>query len=197
MTKDFWNQRYGEEAFAYGKSVNEFLKNNPFPTGSSIVCLAEGEGRNGVFLAQQGHSVTCIDYSESGIRKTQALAAEKKVTIETICADLNDVVLEPEAWDGIVVIFGHFPEDLRQRVHRQFYSALKTGGKFVLEAYRKEQLSYKTGGPMTVDLLYSAEALRDDFSAFTELEVTETVREVREGAYHFGKAAVVQVVGVK
>lgn len=197
MTKDFWNERYGKEEFAYGKQVNEFLRNNPFSAGSTILCLAEGEGRNGVFLAQQGHSVTCIDYSESGIRKMQALAAENNVVVQTVCADLNDVVLEPEAWDGIVIIFGHFPEDLRQRVHQQFYSALKKGGKFVLEAYRKEQLSYKTGGPMTLDLLYSAKELTDDFSAFTQLEVIETAREVREGAYHFGEAAVVQAVGVK
>lgn len=197
MTKDFWNERYGKEDFAYGKSANEFLKSNPFPAGSMILCLAEGEGRNGVFLAKQGHSVTCIDYSESGIRKMQALAAENNVVLQTVCADLNDVELEPEAWDGIVVIFGHFPSDLRQRVHRQFYPALKKGGKFVLEAYRKEQLSYKTGGPMTSDLLYSAEELTNDFSDFTELDVIETVREVREGAFHFGEAAVIQVVGMK
>lgn len=197
MTKDFWNERYAQEDFAYGKSANEFLKSNSFPAGSKILCLAEGEGRNGVFLAQHGHSVTCIDYSESGIRKLKALAAENNVVLQTVCADLNDVVLEPETWDGIVVIFGHFPAELRQRIHQQFYSALKKGGKFVLEAYRKEQLSYKTGGPMTSDLLYSAEELAGDFSAFSNPEIIETVREVREGAFHFGEAAVIQVVGVK
>jgi 2-polyprenyl-3-methyl-5-hydroxy-6-metoxy-1,4-benzoquinol methylase len=197
MTKDFWNERYAQEDFAYGKSANEFLKSNPFPAGSKILCLAEGEGRNGVFLAQHGHSVTCIDYSESGIRKMKALAAENNVVLQRVCADLNDVVLEPETWDGIVVIFGHFPAELRQRIHQQFYSALKKGGKFVLEAYRKEQLSYKTGGPMTSDLLYSVEELSNDFSAFSNPEIIETVREVKEGAFHFGEAAVIQVIGVK
>lgn len=197
MTKDFWNERYAQEDFAYGKSANEFLKSNPFPAGSKILCLAEGEGRNGVFLAQQGHLVTCIDYSESGIRKMQTLATENNVVLQTVCADLNDVELEPNAWDGIVVIFGHFPANLRQQIHRQIYPALKKGGKMVLEAYRKEQLSYKTGGPMTSDLLYSAEELTNDFSDFSELEVIEAVREVREGAYHFGEAAVIQVIAVK
>jgi 2-polyprenyl-3-methyl-5-hydroxy-6-metoxy-1,4-benzoquinol methylase len=197
MNKDFWDERYGQSEFAYGKDANDFLQLQSFKAGSKILCLAEGEGRNGVFLAKQGHQVTCIDYSESGIRKMQELAKENNVELETICADLNQVNLEPNTWDVIVIIFGHFPKDLRMHVHKQLYSALKPGGKLVLEAYNKEQVNYKTGGPMTTELLYSEAELKEDFSEFSDISICETIREVKEGQFHFGKAAVVQVFGTK
>jgi 2-polyprenyl-3-methyl-5-hydroxy-6-metoxy-1,4-benzoquinol methylase len=197
MNKDFWDERYGQSEFAYGKDANDFLQLQSFKVGSKILCLAEGEGRNGVHLAKQGHQVTCIDYSESGIRKMQELAKENNVELETICADLNQVNLEPNTWDVIVIIFGHFPKDLRMHVHKQLYSALKPGGKLVLEAYNKEQVIYKTGGPMTTELLYSEAELKEDFSEFSDISICETIREVKEGQFHFGKAAVVQVFGTK
>jgi len=197
MNKEFWNKRYLEDDFAYGKAPNDFLQMQEFPNGSKILCLAEGEGRNGVFLAKLGHEVTCIDYSESGIHKMQQLARENNVEIKTICANLSDVKLESNTWDGIVLIFGHFPEELRKQVHEQIYSALKPGGKLLLEAYHKDQIYFKTGGPMTTDLLYSEEEMKADFKAFTSLKIETKEREVCEGQYHFGKAAVVQVIGIK
>ena len=96
-----------------------------------------------------------------------------------------------------MIIFGHFPEHLRQFVHKQVYSSLKPGGKLILEAYRKEQVDYKTGGPMTTDLLYSVDELQSDFAEFTDIQIIETVREVKEGKFHFGQAAVIQVIAVK
>lgn len=197
MDKDFWNQRYQEENFAYGKAANDFLQSNEFKTGSKILCLAEGEGRNGVYLAKMGHQITCIDYSESGIQKMQRLAEENNVQLETICADLAEVILEPNTWDGIVLIFGHFPEELRKYVHKQVYSALKPGGKLVMEAYHKKQLNFKTGGPMSDKLLYSEEELRSDFDAFTSIQIEMVERDVNEGQYHFGKSSVIQVIGLK
>lgn len=197
MDKDFWNQRYQEENFAYGKAANDFLQSNEFKTGSKILCLAEGEGRNGVYLAKMGHQITCIDYSESGIQKMQRLAEENNVQLETICADLAEVILEPNTWDGIVLIFGHFPEELRKYVHKQVYSALKPGGKLVMEAYHKNQLNFKTGGPMSDKLLYSEEELRSDFDAFTSIQIEMVERDVNEGQYHFGKSSVIQVIGMK
>lgn len=197
MTKDFWNDRYGAEDFAYGKTANDFLMLQPFFGGNKVLCLAEGEGRNGVFLAQKGCDVTCVDYSASGIRKMKILAEEQGVTMDCICADLSAYTLSANSWDGIVIIFGHFPEHLRQFVHKQVYSALKPGGKLILEAYRKEQVDYKTGGPMTTDLLYSVDELQSDFAEFTDIQIIETVREVKEGKFHFGEAAVIQVIAVK
>ena len=197
MTKDFWNERYKETEFAYGKLANDFLREQDFESGSKILCLAEGEGRNGVYLAKLGHIVTCIDYSESGVQKMRELAQEEHVTIDASCADLNDVALEQGTWDGIVIIFGHFPPELRKKVHQQIYNALKPGGKLVLEAYHKEQVNYKTGGPMHTEMLYSKEELLSDFSAFTNLSIKEKFRSVREGNFHTGEAAVIQVVAMK
>jgi 2-polyprenyl-3-methyl-5-hydroxy-6-metoxy-1,4-benzoquinol methylase len=197
MDKDFWNQRYQEENFAYGKAANDFLQTNEFKTGSKILCLAEGEGRNGVYLAKMGHQITCIDYSEVGIQKMQRLAEENNVQLETICADLAEVILEPNTWDGIVLIFGHFPKELRKYVHKQVYSALKPGGKLVMEAYHKNQLNFKTGGPMSDKLLYSEEELISDFDAFNIIQIEMVERDVKEGQYHFGKASVIQVIGMK
>jgi 2-polyprenyl-3-methyl-5-hydroxy-6-metoxy-1,4-benzoquinol methylase len=197
MNKEFWNERYGNAAFAYGKTANDFLQTQEFKTGSKILCLAEGEGRNGVFLAKQGHKVTCIDYSESGIKKMQELAVENEVELTTICADLNDVQLEPNAWDSIIIIFGHFPSNLRKHVHSQVFNSLKPNGKLILEAYHKDQVQYKTGGPMTTDLLYSEEEMNADFNAFANLKIQKEMREVHEGEFHFGKAAVIQVIGIK
>jgi 2-polyprenyl-3-methyl-5-hydroxy-6-metoxy-1,4-benzoquinol methylase len=197
MNKDFWNQRYLEKDFAYGKMANDFLQTQDFGKEAKVLCLAEGEGRNGVYLAKMGCDVTCIDYSELGIEKMKLLAEENNVQLETICADLAEVELEPNAWDGIVLIFGHFPEELRKYVHGQIYSALKPGGKLVLEAYHKNQLNFKTGGPMTDKLLYSEAELKSDFNEFSSIQIEMKEREVLEGQYHFGKSAVIQVVGFK
>ncbi len=197
MTKEFWNERYDHADFAYGKVVNDFIKEQNFPPRSKILCLAEGEGRNGVYLAKLGHIVTCIDYSESGILKMRKLAEEEHVTIETICADLNDVDLEHEAWDGIVIIFGHFQTSLRKKIHQQVYGALKHGGTLILEAYHKNQIDFQTGGPVNTEMLYSIEELSSDFSAFTNLSIEVKIRKVEEGHFHTGEAAVIQVIAVK
>jgi ubiquinone/menaquinone biosynthesis C-methylase UbiE len=197
MQAEFWNERYKEEVFAYGIEANDFLRTQSFPEGSKILCLAEGEGRNGVYLAEQGHDVTCVDYSEEGIRKMTQLSDMKGVVIHPVLADLNEYEFQPNAWDGIVIIFGHLPTALREKVHGQFFKALKSGGKLVLEAYHKSQMEYKTGGPMTETMLYSEEELRSDFHEFEHLEIHQLEREVHEGEFHFGTAAVIQVVAEK
>jgi SAM-dependent methyltransferase len=197
MNNDFWNAHYSANEYAYGTEPNDFLKEQTFPSNGKILCLAEGEGRNSVYLAKQGYDVTGVDFSVAGIEKINRLAAENKVYIHTICADLANYQLEENAWDGIVLIFAHLPESVRKAVHSQVYKALKPGGKLVLEAYRLAQLEYQTGGPKSLDLLYSKELLTTDFNLFQQLSVEEKTRDVHEGKYHFGTAAVVQVVGVK
>ena len=197
MHVEFWNERYKEKVFAYGLQANDFIQEQSFPEGSKILCLAEGEGRNGVFLAEQGHDVTCVDYSEEGIKKMNQLAEMKGVQIHTVCADLNEFEFKENTWDGIVIIFGHFPEELRKKVHGQLFKALKNGGKLVMESYHKDQVNYKTGGPMTETMLYSDEELRADFHEFKQLQINQVAREVHEGEFHFGNAAVIQVIAEK
>ena len=125
------------------------------------------------------------------------MADLKGVIIHPICADLNQFELQENSWDGIVMIFGHLSTALREKVHGQFFKALKPGGKLVLEAYHKSQLNYKTGGPMTETMLYSEEELRADFHEFQHLKINQFERLVQEGEFHSGMAAVIQVIAEK
>lgn len=197
MQADFWNERYKEDGFAYGTKPNDFLKEQMFEPHSRILCLAEGEGRNAIFLASQGHIVKAVDISKEGINKLRSQASEKGLSIETVCADLLDYSFEPESWDAIVIIFGHFPPEVRKSIHGKLYDALKKRGKVILEAYSKKQLAYKTGGPMDEKMLYSTDELLADFKQFGDVMMEQKEREVHEGKYHNGNSSVIQLVAIK
>lgn len=197
MQADFWNERYKEDGFAYGTKPNDFLKEQQFLPHSKILCLAEGEGRNAIYLASQGHRVKAVDISKEGINKLITQADEKGLKVETQCADLLNYSFEPESWDAIVLIFGHFPPEVRKIVHGKLYGALKKGGKVILEAYSKEQLAFKTGGPMDEHMLYSTDELREDFDQFEDLFIEQTEREIHEGKYHNGNSSVIRLVATK
>ncbi|MCF8422911.1 MAG: class I SAM-dependent methyltransferase [Bacteroidia bacterium] len=199
MDVNFWNTRYKEAEFAYGTVPNDFLKSKiqVFKPNSKILCLAEGEGRNAIFLAEHKHDVTAIDYSLEGLKKLQKLASDKNLSVETVCIDLNHYKIEENKWDAIICIFGHFPEPLRQTVFNQVYSALKKDGVFLMEAYHKDQINYKTGGPQVADLLYSAEELQIDFSEFKNRSIETSIKEIEEGKYHKGTSFVIQVMAHK
>jgi SAM-dependent methyltransferase len=193
-----WDERYAEEGWAYGTEPNDLLRQVAarIPPGP-VLCLGEGEGRNAVFLAGQGHQVTAVDASAVGLAKARALAAERGVAIETVHADLADHAVEPGRWSGVVEIFCHMPPGLRRRVHRAAAAGLAPGGALVLEAYTPRQLEHRTGGPPALERLYEpAEVRRVLEEAGLALErCEELVREVREGRYHAGAGAVLQVLG--
>ncbi len=197
MNADFWNERYRADDYAYGVEPNEFLIAQTFKPKSNILCLAEGEGRNAVYLAKQGHRVTSIDYSLIGLQKTQLLAKNNAVTVDTICADLSTYNFSHEIWDAIICVFGHFPIETRKYVHSQIFNSLKAGGKLVIEAYSKEQLAYKTGGPPDSELLYSINELETDFSDFKTIQIKQIERIVQEGKYHNGLSSVIQLTAEK
>lgn len=199
MDINFWNTRYKEAEFAYGTEPNDFLKLKikDIKPKSKILCLAEGEGRNAVFLAAHNHDVTAVDYSQEGLNKLQKLASDKNLTIKTNCVDLNYYKIEDNKWDAIICIFGHFPESLRKTVFKQIYKGLNKGGIFLMEAYHKDQLNYKTGGPQIAELLYSAEELEQDFSEFETISIETIIKEIEEGKYHKGTSAVIQVIAHK
>lgn len=199
MDINFWNTRYKEAEFAYGTEPNDFLKSKiqVFKPHSKILCLAEGEGRNAVFLAEHNHQVTAIDYSQEGLNKLQKLASDKNLSIETICIDLNHYKIEESKWDAIICIFGHFPEPLRQTVFKQVYKGLRNDGVFLMEAYHKDQLNYKTGGPQVSELLYSTEELQHDFFEFENISIETSIKEIEEGKFHKGTSAVIQVLARK
>jgi SAM-dependent methyltransferase len=136
-----WDQRYSSDTYVYGTEPNGFLVTAAarLPPGK-VLCLGEGEGRNAVWLAAQGHEVTAVDASGVGLRKAQRLAAERGVTIATVHADLAAFDIEPGTWDGIVSIFCHLPPALRADVHRRCVAGLRPGGVLLLEAYTPRQL---------------------------------------------------------
>jgi SAM-dependent methyltransferase len=193
-----WDERYSAEGYAYGTEANGFLmaKADLLPTGR-ILCLGEGEGRNAVWLAEQGHEVTAVDASAVGLRKARGLAAERGVRITTIHADLAHFEIEPEVWDGIVSIFCHLPAPLRAEVHRRCVAGLRPGGIMLLEAYTPDQVGRGTGGPPTAALMMDAETLRRELAGLELLELEEGEREIHEGAFHNGTGAVVQLVARK
>lgn len=194
-----WDQRYGEPGFAYGTAPNDFLAAHAerLPSKGEILCLAEGEGRNAVFLARLGFRVTAVDSSAVGLEKANALAAQHGVTIQTVVADLAAFDLGVARWDGIVSIWCHTPPGLRARLHRSSVAALKPGGVFLLEAYTPKQLEYKTGGPSAAALLMTLAEVREELAGLELIEAEEKLREVHEGRYHDGMSAVLQVVARK
>lgn len=191
-----WDERYSEPGFAFSDQPNDFLVQmvDKLPRGR-VLCLAEGEGRNAVYLAQQGFQVTAVDQSEVGLAKARALASSRGVSIATVAADLADFVIEPNSWDVIVSIWAHLPLTLRLKVHGQIVAGLRPGGALVLEAYTPEQLQYNTGGPPVAEMMMRLVELQEEFAGLRFLVAQEIVRTVREGKYHDGPSAVVQMLG--
>ncbi|MBZ0238814.1 MAG: class I SAM-dependent methyltransferase [Deltaproteobacteria bacterium] len=195
-----WDQRYSEPGFAYGIEPNDFLAATAtryLPAGGEVLCLAEGEGRNAVYLARQGFRVTGVDSSAVGLAKARALAGEHGVEVATVVADLAEYDLGVARWDGIVSIWCHTPSVLRARLHRALVAALRPGGVFLLEAYTPAQLEHRTGGPPVADMLVTLAAVREELAGLELVLGEEKVREVHEGAYHDGPSAVLQVVARK
>ena len=195
MNADFWNERYNVDSYIFGTEPNGFVKDvgARFPSGP-ILCLAEGEGRNAVYLASLGHAVAAVDQSAAGPAKARQLAATRGVTIETSVVDFERFVIAPGSWSGIIAIFAHLPPELRRAVHRQVVAGLSPGGLYALEAYTPDQLAFGTGGPKDPTLLMTLAALRDELVGLEFLIGREVEREVIEGTGHTGRAAVVQVL---
>jgi len=193
-----WDERYDSDEYAYGKEPNDFLREaaDNLPQGR-ILCLAEGEGRNAVYLASLGYDVTAVDASPVGLAKAQHLADERGVTITTEVTDLANYDIGKEKWDGIISIFCHLPPELRRQVHHSVVEGLKPGGVLLLEAYTPKQLEYKTGGPPVVEMTMTLEQLHIELEGLEFKHAVETVRPVHEGRYHHGDGAVVQLVAVK
>jgi SAM-dependent methyltransferase len=193
-----WDERFDTPEYIYGTQPNDFLVSvaNEIPP-SKVLCLADGEGRNGVYLASLGYEVLAVDQSAVGLAKAQKLAIAKQVSITTIQANLADFVIEPEAWDGIVSIYCHLPSPLRNKVYPQIIRGLKPNGVFIFEGFAPEQLQYNTGGPKDLDLLPKLVTLQEELGSLN-WEISQDIeRELWEGRYHNGKAAVIQMLGRK
>ncbi len=194
-----WDQRYDREDYVYGTEPNEFLAQQAhrLRTGSQVLTLCEGEGRNAVFLAGQGHRVTGVDGSAVGLDKARKLAQQKGVEIETQVLDLAQFDPGESCWDAVVSIFAHVPPAVRQQVHQKVVRALRPGGLFILEAYTPEQIGRGTGGPPNEALMMNIERLEAELTGLKFLLAEEKLRPVREGTGHTGDGQVVQLVGRK
>jgi len=194
-----WEERYGADHYVYGTEPNGFLRDHvdTLPPGGEVLCLADGEGRNSVFLASTGRRVSSVDLSAAGVSKTLRLAADRGVVVDARVADLAHYDLGHERWDGIVSIFAHVPAPVRTDLHRRVVDALRPGGILLLEAYTPEQVGRGTGGPPSVDLTMTAGSLREELRPLELVLCVEVEREVVEGVGHTGAGSVVQVVARK
>lgn len=197
-----WDERYGGEEYAYGTEPNDFLRDEfqRIDAGTEVLCLAEGEGRNAVFLARRGYGVVAVDRSTVGLEKARRLADRSDVEIRTEAADLRDHDLGDGRWGGIVSIYAHLPADERRDLHRRVARALAPGGVFLLEAYIERQLEMPgVGGPPASgrSLFMSLAGLREELAGLDLVIAREVEREVSEGRYHRGLSAVVQVAARK
>ena len=190
-----WDERYSTENYAYGTKANDFLVSmiDRLPTGK-ILCLAEGEGRNAVWLAEQGNEVTAVDASQVGLQKANRLAEARGVKITTVHADLADYDIGKQQWDAIISIFCHLPAALRQELHRRCIAGLRDDGMILLEAYTPLQLEYNTGGPPVAEMMMDAASVRSELDGLEFLHLQECVRDIHEGEFHSGTGAVVQLL---
>ena len=193
-----WDERYDTSEYVYGTDPNDFLASviADMPKGRTL-CIAEGEGRNAVFLAEHGHEVVAVDASAVGLEKARRLAARRGVSIQTLVEDLSDFEIEPEGWDAIVSVFAHVPPAIRKPLHRKIVQGLRSGGMLVLEAYTPAQIAMGTGGPPVAEMTMSLDDLQVEFEGLEFRIAVELQRDVIEGRFHTGKGAVVQLVAVK
>ena len=196
----FWDERYKGEDFAFGTTPNEFLVSQAKHLRPGLRALApgDGEGRNGVWLAEQGLIVDTVDVSPLGVAKARKLAQERGVEINATLADLLTWAWPRDAYDIVAALYIHFFDSDRPRIHRAMLDALKPGGILILEAFRPEQLElqkiHRSGGPKTADMLYSKAKLAEDFTGLPILRLEEAVVELAEGHRHSGKAAIIRAV---
>ncbi|MGD1908368.1 MAG: SAM-dependent methyltransferase [Leptolyngbyaceae cyanobacterium] len=192
-----WDQRYASDEFIYGTEPNSFLAAHAHLLLGPVLSLAEGEGRNAVFLASRGLQVQGVDGSEVGLAKAQALADSRGVKIQTEVADLGTFEPPQNTYGSVISISAHLPSQIRHRLYPLVERCLKPGGIILLEAYSEDQLARNTGGPKDPDMLMTTAKIEQEFPNFEPILLHELEREVCEGRYHTGMASVVQFIGKK
>ena len=190
-----WNERYNRPEYVFGTEPNAFLNSvvKTIPSGR-VLSIGEGEGRNAVFVAEEGYDVTAVDLSPKGLEKAKKLADTHGVQLKTVVADLTLFDFGKDSWDGIISIFCHLPPDVRPIIHQKIKTGLKPGGVFIVEAYTPLQISFGTGGPKDPRMMMRLDILQKDFEGFEFVRAQEVERDIIEGIYHTGHSAVVQGV---
>jgi SAM-dependent methyltransferase len=195
-----WEARFSAPDFVFGTEPNEFLRSQAhlLPRSGMVLAIADGEGRNGVWLAQQGLDVLSIDFSPAAQAKVRALAKQRKVSLRIECVDVIAWDYPENEFDVVAAIFIQFANPAeRQRIFAGIRRALKPGGLLLMQGYRPEQLNYKTGGPSAVENLYTEAMLAQEFADFADLTIRVHDSMHHEGAGHDGMAALIDLVGRK
>jgi cyclopropane fatty-acyl-phospholipid synthase-like methyltransferase len=196
----FWDRRFAAAEYVFGIEPNVFLtaQQARFSRGMRVLEVGCGEGRNCVWLAQRGCQVTGIDISQAALGKAAQLAAERKVEVEWIHADIRHWAWQPDRFDAVVCIFIQFaaPEG-RERIFAGIHSTLVAGGTLVLQGYTPRQLQFSSGGPRDPEHLYTPELLRRSLTGFDILHLEEHDAVLAEGTKHVGEAALIDLVGRK
>lgn len=192
-----WDERYATDEYIYGTEPNDFLATHAKKLTGPVLSIAEGEGRNGVYLATLGLDVLGIDGSTVGLDKARALARARGVTIRTEVADLARYTPPVERFGSIISISAHLPSATRARLYPLLEQALRPGGLLLLEAYSEAQLGRGTGGPKDPDMLMSVAKITTEFPGLEPVLLRALDRDVREGSGHTGLASVVQFIGRK
>jgi 2-polyprenyl-3-methyl-5-hydroxy-6-metoxy-1,4-benzoquinol methylase len=200
---DRWNDRYSNEEFAFGVHPNDYLKEQleKLPIGK-ILFPAEGEGRNAVFAAKLGWTVSAFDISIEGKNKALRLAETNNVTIDYQVGELRTLNYTPEQFDTIALIYAHFPADIKSSIHKTLNNYLRKGGYIIFEAFSKKHIDYvtkneKVGGPKDIASLFSIDEIKSDFANYEIIELVEKEIELSEGQFHNGKGSVIRFVGRK
>ena len=192
--QEFWNNKFSRDGFLYGIKPNTFIasKTKLFSRNSKVLCIGEGEGRNAIFFAKKGFTVTAIDASDIGLSKLRQRAKDENLEIKTICMNLNHWDVS-DKYDVIVASYLHMYKDERTNLFEKIENSLKDDGYFIGEFFSKKQVNYASGGPKDTDLLYAVEDFKNVFT-LCEKEIKEQVTILDEGKGHQGEASVIRVI---
>ena len=192
-----WNKRFEGDEYLFGIEPNAWLKAHAgaWPPGARVLCVADGEGRNSVWLARQGLVVDAFDIAEAGVAKARRLAQQQGVAVNYSVADCEAYAWPQGACDGVAAIFIQFADPAqRARLFARMVASLKPGGTLVLQGYTPKQLEYRTGGPPFASHLYTPEMLREAFAALQIALLREYEADVAEGSGHCGRSALIGLV---
>ena len=192
-----WNRRFAGDDYLFGTEPNAWLRDHVgvWAPGQRVLCVADGEGRNSVWLAQRGLRVEAFDIAELGVAKARRLAAQQGVAVDFQVADCDGFAWPEAAFDGVAAIFVQFADpSQRQRLFRHIVQSLNPGGTLLLQGYTPRQLDYKTGGPPFVSHLYTAAMLREAFADLDIVELREYEADIAEGSGHLGRSALIGLV---
>ncbi len=195
-----WDERYGTDDYLFGTEPAQFLLDHAgvMAPGSRTLVVADGEGRNSVWLAAQGHDVVAMDASPVGLVKARRLAEQRGVEVDFHEADIMAWEWEPDAYDAVVAVFIQFlsPDD-RPAVFAGMQRTLRPGGRLLVHGYRPEQLAYGTGGPPIAENMYTEELLAEAFEGLHVDRLAAYDAEIVEGTGHVGMSALIDLVATK